>query len=167
MTGKTTKIVSIFFSAVVLLPLCVYLLVGQFDNNLFSVSTVESIQIKQRQQYYIKELGKIYGNRVGIYYFDNLKPIFRKFNNNLFSTLDLRRYFSSSTYLIPLFVIGLLSVLRNFKKIFVVFLIPGLLLGGFINANNPLHFYLMVPFIALCLIIGFLDITRLLKDKLL
>lgn len=73
-----------------------------FDKNIFSTSAIESIQIKQRQQYFNLELGRIYGNRFGIYYFDTLRPIFSKLSTN----------FSNST---PLFIFAFFLILIYVK----------------------------------------------------
>lgn len=69
----------------------------------FIFSPVELIQIGQRQHYYILELGKIYGNRFGIYYFDTLSPLFAKISNDFFANLT------------PLFILFFFLILIKMK----------------------------------------------------
>lgn len=149
----------------ILFVLSAYLLVYHFDKGLLSLSTMDTVKMLQRQQFYHSELGRIYGNRFGQYYFDNLSIVFEKASNNFFSALDLKRYFSSifPIYFAPFFIVGFLFVLKNFKKIFLVYLVPGLFIGSLINFDDDARFILIFPFIIFCLIVGFIEIIRLIK----
>lgn len=52
---------------VILILLGGILLINHLDKNILSVSTIESIRIKQRAQYFKEELGHLYTNRVGTF----------------------------------------------------------------------------------------------------
>ncbi len=103
--------VAIILLAVIFFVLSIYLLTARFDQSLlqskkftsFSNSPAESIQIRQRQNFYALELGKVYGNRFGIYYFDTVRPAFNKVITGSLSNLT------------PLFILGFLLILINVK----------------------------------------------------
>ena len=164
---------------IILLIESTYLLTGNFDKNIFSPSIVDSIKIRQRQQFYNLELGRIYGNKLGIYYFDNLKLVFNKLNSNLFSNLDLSIYFSPrvlfdrdkfSLILSPLFIIGFLSLLSKSKKtllILLIYLVPALSVASFINVDSTIHPILMFPFMSVCLTVGLIELLKKLTSMIL
>lgn len=149
-----------------------FLLVNHFDKNIFSVSEVESIRIRERQEYFAKELGQIYKNRVGILYFDHLRLPFSKISDNFFSALDLGLYFSPGALidqakfpilLAPIFIIGLLFLIREIKSIQIVYLLAALLISTFTKPDSKLGPLLMFPFVSLCLLIGLNRLIKIIK----
>lgn len=165
--GKS-KSVSVLSIAIIFF-LGMYLLMNHFDKNLFSVSTIESIRINQRQSFYAYELGRIYQNRIGLIYFDNLRIIFGKMSENLFSALDLSLYFFTglisehgkiSAVFSPLFLSGILFIIKNIKKIPIIYLLIALLVNVFIRLDSKLGPLIMFPFIIFCIIIGLVKIIE-------
>lgn len=154
---------------IILIILGAVLLPNHFDKNIFSVSEVESISIKQREEYFAQELGHIYKNRVGIFYFGNLRMTFNKISDNFFSSLDLGFYFSPGSiieqakfplFFSPIFIIGLLYLIREIKTIQVIYLITAILISTFTKPDSKIGPLLMFPFINLCIIFG---LNRLMK----
>lgn len=148
------------------------LLKNHLDNNIFSVSTVESTRIIRRQQFYANELGKIYQNRIGIFYFDNLRLIFSKLSSNFFSALDLGRYFSPTSLLeyekfplicAPFFIIGLLYLFAKIKIIPLIYLLVTLIVSSFTTLDAKLAPLLVFPFISCCIALGFIKLLGSIK----
>lgn len=154
-----------------LLMISFYLITNHFDRNIFIPSVIDSIRVRERQPFYAAELGKIYTNRVGIYYFDNLRLTLNKISSNLFSGMDLSLYFAPRfpmdqekfpLFLSPLFIIGFLSLLDRFKKL-LIYLIPALLAGSLLSLDSTLAPILMFPFITVCITQGLIKVASFLK----
>lgn len=169
--GKTGTILTFTILSI----LSLFLLINNFDKNIFSVSTIESIQIASRRQYWISELGKLYGNRIGIFYFDNLRPAFAKVSNNFFFSLDLNLYFSHQLLtgygkypllFAPFFIIGFLSFLVNIKTIPAIYVLFVLSVSTLTNPNSKLGPLLMLPFIGLCIAIGAIKLFETAKRQI-
>lgn len=150
------------------------LLINHFDKSVFAISTVESIQIRERQNFYAPELEKVYKNRVGIYYFDNLRLYFGKISNNFFTALDLNVYFAPASLidygkypllLAPLFIIGFLLLLATIRMTLMIYCILALITSSFINLDSKLGPLLMFPFISLCIADGLIKIIDELKKR--
>lgn len=144
---------------------------NRFDKNVFSSSTVESIQTEERRQFYSNEIGKIYRNRVGILYFDTLRLYSNKISNNFFSALDLSLYFSPNSLmenekypliLAPFFIIGFLALLvaKN-QTISIVYFILALFQNSLINLDSKIGPLLMFPFITLCITLGLIQFVKI------
>lgn len=170
--NKTISI-SIF---IIITFLSFILLKNHFDKNIFTISTVESIRIHEREQYYNCELGKIYGNRIGIYYFNNLKLIFGKISDHLFSALDLNLYFSPAflidyakypPFFAPLFVAGFLTLLTKIRKAHWIYLIVSLFVSSFISLDTKLGPLLILPLVSLCIAIGLMKLIEISKKIIL
>lgn len=160
------------FVFIILFSLGSVLLVNNFDKNVFSISTIESIRIRERQQFYASELGKVYKNRIGIFYFDKLRFIFGKIGNNFFSALDLSLYFSPRPFLdqekyplifAPLFIIGFLSLVREVKIVPTAYSFIALSINSLINLDSKLGPLLMFPVITLCIAIGLIELLIIIK----
>lgn len=153
----------------ILIVFSAYLLLNNFDKNIFKFSDLETIKTKERQEYYANELGKIYRNRLGILYFNNLRLYQSKLEANFFSNLDFNLYFSSSNAKYPLllgpfFIIGFLHLLIKIPKIPIIYLGSALLLSAFIRVGaGPI---LLFPIINLCIAIGGLKLFNFLKLRL-
>lgn len=166
------KLISMF-SIIILLYLSLFLTLNYFDKSIFSVSTIESIRIDQRQSFYAHELGRIYQNRIGLFYFDNLQVIFGKMSDNFFSALDFNSYFSPaliseygkfSLFLSPLFLLGALLIIKDIKKIPIIYLLIALCVSTITHLDSILEPLIMFPFISLCIVIGFAKIIEKTRD---
>lgn len=176
LTNRTTKVnLRLSISIIVIFVLLGgILLKNHFDKNIFSVSTMESIRIHARGEYFAQELGRIYKNRVGIFYFGNLRLYFSKISDNFFSSLDLGLYFSPGSQVEqakfpllfgPVFIIGLLFWIKEIKTIQVVYLLSAILITTLSKPDSRIGPFLMFPFISLCLLIGSNKIIKLIKVK--
>lgn len=160
---------------IIFLVFSFFLLINHFDKNAFSISTVESIRIEERKQFYANDMGKIYRNRIGILYFDTLRLYSNKISNNFFSALDLGLYFSPNSlienekyplFLAPFFVIGFLVLLVTVNKtIPIVYFLLALFQNSFINLDSKLGPLLMFPFISLCIALGSIRFIKIVKLK--
>lgn len=168
---KNGKIIPILIF-IILAIMSAFLLIDHFDKDIFSISTVESIQIRERRQYYANELGKVYKNRIGIYYFDNLGLYFSKINNNFSSAFDLNLYFSTGSsnkdgryplLFAPLFIIGFLSLLTSIKTIPAIYFLITLGINSFVSLDSRSGPLLMLPFVNLCIAIGFIKFLESMK----
>lgn len=158
-----SKIVFVLLSII-----AVYLLTNNFDKNIFKNSDLENIKIFERREYYSKELGKIYRNRFGLYYFNNLRLYFNKLNENLFSNLDFNSYFSTSNekypiILGPFFIIGFFYLLVNLQKNLAVYTLATLALSAVTKAGSgPI---LLFPIINVCIALGAIKLLYFFKKR--
>lgn len=152
---------------ILLLILCTHLIISHFDKNIFSISDIDLQKIGKRHEYYAKELGKIYKNRIGIFYFNNLGLSISKIINNLFSNLDFYFYFPSKYPILwsPLFIVGLLYLLVNVDKIPTIFFLIALLISSLVSFEDKYGAILLFPFINLCISIGLVKLLSILKRK--
>jgi hypothetical protein len=126
-----------------------------FDSNIFKVSLDEKRQINTQHNFYTKELGSLYTNKVSQKYINDLNPVFDKYFNNLFNHLSPNLYFFQShprergyvgeVILIPwvfviLFIYGLIIFLKNPNKIFLPFFFIIFFLMGFISQGYKYSF---------------------------
>lgn len=169
--GKN-KLVCIL-SFIILFLLSLFLLSNHFDKNIFSISTVESIRISKRQSFYAHELGKIYQNKIGLFYFDNLRIIFGKISDNFFTSLDLNLYFfpslvseygKFSLILSPLFLLGVLFIIKNVKKIPLIYLLITLCVNALTRWDSKIGPLMMFPFLSLCIVAGFVKIIEKIRN---
>lgn len=164
---KTSKYIYILMF-VIMFILSIYLLKNHFDKSIFKMSDAEISVINRRQEFFSNGLGKIYRNRAGIFYFNNLRLYFNKINNKLFSNLDLGLYFSpgnnrySIFFVIP-FVSGFIYLLINIKKYLITNFLLALFIGTLINLDYDINPVLLFPFINLCIAIGLNQIIKIIK----
>lgn len=147
-----------------------------FDTSFKSAN--KEIKLNERHKYYYEYFGKLYANRIGTYVYNNILPIWNKFEKNAFSPLDLNLYFFNShpreragveefkkySFLfIPFFLLGLVSLITKRTKAILVYLGAAALTSGFIASNyrlGPVLFFpLMNLFIAYGAIIVFSKIS--------
>lgn len=147
----------------------VFLLLNNFDKNIFKSSDLEIIKTKERQQYYSNELGKLYRNRLGILYFNNLRLYESKVEENLFTNLDFNSYFSFSEMRYPLifapiFITGFLFLLINMPRMPIIYLGIAFLASAFIRVEGgPILIY---PVINLCIAVGALKLFNFSRSKM-
>lgn len=173
--SRKTKAIPIFIFVILFLSSSI-LLINHFDKDMFSTSNVESIHIEERRHFYANELGKIYKNRVGIFYFDNLRLIFSKISSNFFSALDLGLYFSPGLLielgkypltLAPFFIMGFLSFVINLKVIPTIYFAVSLFISSFTNLDAKVGPLLIFPIISLCIALGLVQFLTIVKNHIL
>lgn len=165
---RKDKVIS--FSIFLILSFCSFtLLFNHLDKTFFSISTMDSIRIRERQQYYANELGKVYKNRFGIIYFDTLRPVFSKISSNFFSPLDLSLYFSPKLHkdqekipllLAPLFFIGFLFFVADFQIISTIYIILALTANSFIQLDSKFGPLLIFPVITFFIGLGLIKLLK-------
>ncbi len=67
-----------------------------FNKEILKLSDYEKTVQQQRRMYFGRELGRIYGNRIGIFYFDNVLPV----------TSKISMGFAANLSWLPLVVLG-------------------------------------------------------------
>ncbi len=90
-----------------LVSLWIYLFATSFNKEIFKLSDYEKIVQQQRRVYFGQELGRIYGNRIGVFYFDNVLPATTKISISFISNLSW----------LPLAALGLLLLITLNQKI--------------------------------------------------
>lgn len=141
--------------------LCAYLITFYFDKNIFLISDIETQKIGKRHEYYATDLGKIYKNRIGIFYFNNLRLYIGHLGNNLFSSLD----FPSKYPIIFsfLFIAGLYNLFININRKSTIYFLAALLFSSFISFESKFGAILLFPFVNLCIATGLLKLLGILK----
>jgi hypothetical protein len=79
-----------FFGGV--LVLLIIGLIQAYDKNIFEISEVEIQQRQKRHEYLASELGIFYKNRIGLHYFNEVRPPWNKYLNNLSPLFDFKTY---------------------------------------------------------------------------
>lgn len=155
--------------------LSLFLIVNYFDKSMFSTTELESIKTQERRVFLGKELGRIYGNRIGIFYFDSVRPFFGKLSNNFFSALDLTRYFSSDflnysdrypLILALLAILGIVLFILDIKIIPLIYFLIAISVSSLINFNSKQNLLLMLPLINLFILKGLVKSLEVTKEKL-
>lgn len=152
----------------ILAGLSIFLLATSFNKEIFYISDYEKIMQKNRKEYFGAELGRIYGNRVGIFYFDKIRPVAGKISTNFASNLDLGKYFLPKNteeirypvILLPLFVFGLLRLITNYRKTQVLYFIFALIVSSLISISGKTGPLLLYPFFNFCIAFGVLSLWR-------
>lgn len=148
-----------------------YLLIYRFDKNIFTVSALQKDMLATRQSYYAQEMGKLYGNRFMIYFFNQVKPYLDHLSQNLAKSLDILEFFSWNQKLnsgrffiifLPFFLIGILNLKKNW--LIFSYLITTLVVSS-LTKVGPLGPILLLPFINLATCIGFSKIFNIYKQK--
>lgn len=169
----TNRIILLALTFIILFALSVFLLTRNLDSSILSVSTQDSIIINERHEFYGNELGKVYKNRFGLFYFKNLRLYFSKISDNFFSSLDLSFYFSPRTlaeygkyplFFSPLFILGVLFLIKDVKKPVIIYLVISLLINSFIKIDSKVGPILLYPFISLCIALGAITVIKKLKN---
>lgn len=150
---------------ILLLILCGYLIVFHFDKNILLIKDLETQKIGKRHEYYAKELGTLYKNRIGMFYFNNFRVYTSEISNNLFSSLDFNSYFPLKypTILVFFFIAGLFSLLINISKTTAIYLLIASILSSFISFESNFGAILFFPFINLGITVGLLKLLSFLK----
>ena len=104
--------------------------------------------IEQRQLYYKTELNWYYWNKFGKKYFDNIKPAGDKYTQRLYSGVDLSLYFEDyKIILFPLFMAGLIFLLRNSNRFIFAFFLLSFFIQGLFQIRDGSGYFYYYPFI--------------------
>ena len=162
-------------SLILLAVLGSFLLKNTFDTNLLYVSPLEKDRIVHRHEYYSQGLGKIYKNRIGIYLNYSVSPYISRFSKNLAYNLDPNLYFFAnhprerggaiefekfSYILLPIFVIGVISLLSGAFGFLIFYFVLSLVITAFAFPGYDLGPILLFPFITAVLYLGILRIVK-------
>ena len=140
-----------------------HLITNSFDKSLIEIYKKGTPLISKRQEYFSRELGKIYRNRYGIFYFNKIEPVLFKYLNNISYAIDLQTYFlpinenaksKYPIYFIPFLLVGLFYIIEKPKKLFFITTILSILLLGFINTRNSIGPMLLYPIIGSIISLG-------------
>ncbi|KKS64148.1 hypothetical protein A3A14_01975 [Candidatus Daviesbacteria bacterium RIFCSPLOWO2_01_FULL_43_38] len=153
---------------IILTGLSLYLLAISFNKEIFYISDYEKIVQKNRGEYFGAELGKIYGNKAGIFYFDKFRPVVSKISGNFASNLDFEKYFLSKNpeegrypvFLLPLFILGLVRLIIVYQKTSVIYFLLALIVSSLVSISGKMGPMLLFPFFNLCIALGALNIWR-------
>lgn len=164
------KIFLINITLVVLfLIITLLILLKGFDKEIWITPSSEISQQIKRQNFYAEGFGKLYRNRIGIYYFENINSPLFKIQRNLFSNIDMNLYFFAShprerggliefeKYLyifLPIFLYGVYEVAKQRKFILGYYFISALLISSFIRSDYLLGPILFFPLINSILSMG-------------
>jgi len=163
-------------SIITFIVLSVFLLKNTLDTNLLYVSPLEKDTLTNRFEYYAKDLGKIYRNRISINLHYKVAPYLFRFQRNLSYNLDPNLYFFAnhprerlgideftkfSPLALPFFLVGLAMFLRKGNSFLIFYLLVAIFVSGFIFPGYKLGPILMFPFVTS---ITYLGLTRLIKN---
>lgn len=151
-----TRLVTI----ILMLLLCTYAL-KDFDKSIFVTTNLDIDKNTRRQSYYAHELGKIYRNRLGLYYFDNLANYSYRINNKFFQNLELEQYFNRYLFIAtPFLILGFGYFLINLNPVVVIYLLSSLTVTSFLNINSKVGPFLLFPFINMSISLGSIYVIK-------
>lgn len=165
------KILKVIF-LVALIFISAYSMLVSFDRQLFSTSKLQSVQIKDRKEFYASELGSLYRNKYGIYYFDKVRPSVNKYINNIAALVDINGLFLIGfgenqlqtrfpIFFLPFMVIGLFIFLSKINKQAILIISFIFLTTGFLNTENSLGPLLIYPIVVSSIGMGFIKLFNL------
>lgn len=154
--------------AVVILILLLYLSLystKDLNKNIFFISNLDEDKIATYQRFY-GDLGKIYKNRFGVLYFNELEVKIIKFNNKLFENFEAEQYISRYPAMFSiLFLIGLGRLLVSPNSIILIYLITSLFVTSFLHIQPGSGRYLLFPFINFSIAVGVLQIIKMASNR--
>lgn len=141
-----------------------YLLLISLDRKIFIVSELEQIQIKDRYQYFFKELKFTFANnKIFVYYVNKIRPVLIKYLDNEARVFDVDTYFPARFPMIylPFALIGLIRFLKFSNKwsisyMFIIALITGI--TDTASRLGPIAFY---PHVVAFISAGFISIWNI------
>lgn len=155
----------------IMLTMAVFFIAAReaFDESIFSKSALDIQQYYKRHEFYAKELGKIYTNRISLAYFKDFNLPIYKLQHNFFANLDPNLYFFKShprerigveefeKYLpifLPFFLVGFLYIIcKSLPKILIYTVIISLI-SSLISPKFNLGPILFFPIINFMVTIG-------------
>ncbi len=138
-----------------------------FNKTLFVPTLLEQDTIIRRGELFAGEFGKIYKNRLGLMYFNQLRPTLMRYVNGSFSFMDFNLLFNTqkivSILLLLPFGLGLIQIIKNFNRTLIVYFMAVLIINGFLIPRSIYGVYLLLPLINLCITIGLIKLYKLSK----
>lgn len=153
-------------------------LVKGINKELFKKTQLDISTYEVRHEYYAKELGRLYKNRIGINYLKKYVPNEYRIEKKLFSILDLNLYFFASHprerggveefekfpfVYIPFFVLGIITYLKKPKKVFLYYFLAATLTSVFIHTAYYLGPVLFFPIINSFIMLGIISVLKMYK----
>lgn len=150
-----------------------------FDTSIFTISSEERIQQNARHGFYSVELGHLFKNKISLQLYKHLdRPIY-KLQRNFFYNLDPNLYFFASHpreragigefekyswILLPLFIVGLFLVIRNYLKVG-IYLVSTAVISMFLTPTFYLGPILFFPLINIIVTLGLIYCLKNFKNK--
>lgn len=152
---------------ILFLPLVYMIFFFNYKNTVFNLSAEEIYFINQRRGYFPNlSVGKIYENKLFRFSFN--------YQRNLFEGLDINYYFFGThprervgiteikkfpfIYL-PVFLLGLFALIKKHDYFYLLYFLFSLSIASFFRPID-IYSFLFFPFIAVCIINGFLYLTK-------
>lgn len=174
----TTLIFGSIFVLTVLIGFIIFS--TSFDRNLFIPTHEEKLRQDSKHLYFSHNLGKIYLNKIGLYFHQNLDLPFYKLQHNFFSNLDPNLYFFASHpreragvgefekyhfILLPFFVAGI--VISTKKKLWQLAAYFGVITvaGAFIRPDYIFGPVLFFPLINTIISLGILSFLKMFNSR--
>lgn len=161
-------------TVVLFLIFCFYNLQSGFDKSVWVMSPDQILKQDKRHLFYSAELGKLYTNKISLYYYTRLSEPLARLQRNLFSNLDINLYFFGSHpreragveefekyffLILPFFLIGVFSVIKKRYLNLGLYFLAVLPMSAFISQNYLLGPILFFPLINTVITLGFLNET--------
>ncbi len=155
--SKFTKVLIIVFSLI----LAALLLWNNFDHSLFSTSPQETHQNTRRHSYYAEELGPIYSNKYGVFYFSKVSPVMNKLSQKLGMLVDANAYFSNyNLFQLPFLVIGFLYLMIKRYLTILLYLVVVLGISILVIPKDNINLVMMLPFVITCTTVGLFKLLK-------
>ncbi len=150
-----------------------------FDRTLFTKEPVERLLEQKRHGYLSKNLGNLFTNKLSLNYYSKLSLPLSKIQKNAFSALDPNLYFFASHprerkgiddfekysfILFPIFLIGLLKVLKEKYIVLGIYFLWAFLMTALISARYALGPVLYFPIINVVLLYGVMPIFKFVRN---
>ena len=178
---KKVYTITLSVSVLLLLTISAFLLRGEFDQTLLTISPTETSILNQRHGYLIEGLGKIFPNKYIPYYkLQEYDTATGKYLQNIFYSLDPNLYFFQShprekagideynkysPIVLPLFIAGVLFLTIYYRKykFLILYSLLAILFTGFISPNYKLGPILMFPPVNIILYLGLIAVILKVK----
>jgi glycosyltransferase involved in cell wall biosynthesis len=138
-------------------------LIKAFEKYLFNPTNLEADTIFRRQEYLGQVLGKLYGNRFGVAYFSEIRPVIVKYIGRSFSNLDFAKLYNLDNLLslvfVPFLLIGILVLIRKPSLLIMSYFLLAVLVGGFLN-RDIYGILLLLPLVNFALYLGTMTFLR-------
>lgn len=178
---KKVYTITLSVSVLLLLTISAFLLRGEFDQTLLTISPTETSILNQRHGYLIEGLGKIFPNKYIPYYkLQEYDMATGKYLQNIFYSLDPNLYFfrshprekagideynKYSPIVLPLFIAGVLFLTIYYRKykFLILYSLLAILFTGFISPKYKLGPILMFPPVNIILYLGLIAVILKVK----
>ncbi len=167
-----------YLTAVLVISVSAIVFLNAFDRNLFIPSSEEILRQDSKHLYFSHNLGKIYLNRAGLYFHQNLDLPLYKLQSNFFSNLDPNLYFFAGhpreragvgdfeKYLflsLPFFITGIITAVQKKLKLVAYYFILAATAGALIRPDYIFGPVLFFPLINVFISIGIIYFLSLIR----